>query len=176
MATFLIANCQFGRAAIIKSNNRPFENVLDMNAEMIERWNAVVTDEDQVIHLGNFAWDPSTAEEVLGQLNGKSIFLLPGEFDQAILDLQAKGVLPPHVKVVNRIFEQPQLNATFAYWPLMEWPLKQKGHFLYYGFYGKKYLSDHKKKMINMACEFWNYTPVKIHNLITLLNDTDIQD
>ena len=78
MAIFLIANCQFGRANIIKKNKRPFESVHAMNDEMIQRWNAVVTDEDHVIHLGNFAWDPTTAEEVLGKLNGKTISLLPG--------------------------------------------------------------------------------------------------
>lgn len=174
MATFLLANCQFGRLAAIKQNGRPFENVLEMNYEMVDRWNSVVTDEDQVIHLGNFAWDPSTAEEALSQLNGKEIFLIPGEHDQAILDLQQRSALPSNTKVVNRIFEQASLNATFAYWPLLEWPLKNKGHYLYYGFYSPKYKPDHKKKMINMACEFWNYTPAKISDLIKLFEDKDI--
>ena len=175
MANYLIANCQFGRANIIKQNKRPFESVQEMNAEMIARWNSVVTDEDTVIHLGNFAWDPSTAEEVLMTLNGKKIYLVPAEHDQAILDMQSKGMLPANVQVANRIFEHSTLNATFAYWPMMEWPLKDKGHYLYYGFYSPKYKPDHKKKMINMACEFWNYTTHKIGNLIKLFGDKDIE-
>lgn len=174
MATFLIGNCQFGRSAVIKQNKRPFENVIDMNEEMIQRWNAVVTDEDTVIHLGNFAWDPTTAEEAMGRLSGKTIYLLPGENDQAILDILTQGALPSHVKVINRIFENSQLKATFSYWPLMEWPQKNKGNYLYYGYYSPKYKSDHKKKMINMACEFWNYTPARIDNLIKLFDDKDI--
>ena len=76
MATFLIANCQFGRASVIKSNGRPFGNVIDMNEEMIENWNKSVGPEDTVIHLGNFAWDPTTALEVLEKLNGKNIALI----------------------------------------------------------------------------------------------------
>jgi calcineurin-like phosphoesterase family protein len=173
MATYLIGNCQFGRATIIKQNKRPFDNVQEMNEEMIQRWNSVVTDEDDVIHLGNFAWDPSTTEEVLMQLNGRRILMVPAEFDSAILDMQGKQALPTNAQIINRIFEQPQLNATFAYWPLMEWPQKSKGHFLYYGFYSPKYKPDHKKKMINMACEFWNYTPQNIHSLIRLFEDED---
>lgn len=175
MATYLIANCQFGRASVIKSNDRPYGNVQDMNEDMIEKWNSVVTDQDDVIHLGNFAWDPTTAHEVLEQLNGRSIHLVPAEYDQAILEMQSKQLLPRRSKVINRIFEQGQLNATFAYWPLVEWPSKTKGHYLFYGFYGKKYKPDHKKKMINMAVEFWNYTPQDINSLMRLFEDKDFK-
>ena len=174
MATFLIANCQFGRASVIESNDRPFESVHDMNTEMIERWNAVVAPEDEVIHLGNFAWDPTTAEEILTQLNG-NIQLVPAEYDQPILELNAKGILPKRVRVVNRIFEIASVNATFSYWPMLEWPSKSKGHFLFYGYYGKEYKPDHVKKMINMSCEFWNYTPHNIHTLNRLFEDKDFQ-
>ena len=175
MAIFLIANCQFGRANIIKKNKRPFESVQEMNDEMIQRWNTVVTDKDQVIHLGNFAWDPSTAEEVLSKLNGKSILLLPGEEDSDILDMHAKGLLPKNASLSNRIYELNSVKATFAYWPMLEWPLKDRDHYLYYGYYGTKYKPDHKKKMINMACEFWNYTPHNMSNLIKLFTDKDVE-
>jgi len=175
MATFLIANCQFGRASVIKGNGRPFGNVIDMNEEMIENWNKSVGPEDTVIHLGNFAWDPTTALEVLEKLNGKNIWLVPAEHDSAIMELNSKQMLPQGVKVINRISEQSNLNATFAYWPMIEWPSKSKGNYLFYGFYGKKYKPDHKKKMINMAVEFWNYTPQDIQSLMRLFEDRDFQ-
>lgn len=175
MATFLIANCQFGRASVIKSNGRPFGNVIDMNEEMIENWNKSVSNEDTVIHLGNFAWDPTTAAEALEKLNGKQIWLVPAEHDNPILELNSKGMLPAHVKVINRISQQDALNATLSYWPLVEWPSKKKGNYLFYGFYGKKYKPDHKKKMINMAVEFWNYTPQDIQALLRLFEDKDFQ-
>ena len=173
MATFLIANCQFGRSGVIRTNNRPFGNIQDMNEELVERWNAVVTDSDTGIHLGNFAWDPTTAEEMFEKLNYKQLLILPAEYDQAAFEIQSTGSLPPNVKIINRIFDNPGMNATFSYWPLLEWPLKTNGHYLFYGYYGKKYKPDHKKKMINMACEFWNYTPQNIHSLIRLFEDED---
>ena len=173
MATFLIGNCQFGRGNIIRKNKRPFGNVQDMNEEMVQRWNAVVSNDDVVIHLGNFAWDPTTAEEVLDVLNFKQLWILPAENDQAILEMNRTQMLPDGVKIVNRIFEQNQINATFAYWPMVEWPSKTKGNYLFYGYYGKKYKPDHKKKMINMACEFWNYTPQNISSLMRLFEDED---
>lgn len=175
MAIFLIANCQFGRANIIKKNKRPFESVHEMNEEMIQRWNAVVTDADHVIHLGNFAWDPTTAEEILTKLNGKTISLLPGEDDSAILDMHNKGLLPGNATLSNRIYELASVKATFAYWPMLEWPSKKEDYYLYYGYYDKKYKPDHKKKMINMACEFWNYTPHNLATLMTLFSDKDVE-
>jgi calcineurin-like phosphoesterase family protein len=175
MATFLIANCQFGRASVIKGNGRPFGNVIDMNEEMIENWNKSVGPEDTVIHLGNFAWDPTTALEVLEKLHGKNIWLVPAEHDSAIMELNSKQMMPQGVKVINRISEQSNLNATFSYWPMIEWPSKSNGNYLFYGFYGKKYKPDHKKKMINMAVEFWNYTPQNIQALMRLFEDKDFQ-
>lgn len=173
MATFLIANCQFGRSGIIRKNARPFGNVQDMNEEMVQRWNAVVSDNDTVIHLGNFAWDPTTAEEMFDTLNFKQLWCVPAENDQAIFEMMESKMLPNNVRIVNRIFDQASLNATFSYWPMVEWPQKTKGNYLFYGFYGKKYKPDHKKKMINMACEFWNYTPQNINTLMRLFEDED---
>lgn len=173
MATFLIANCQFGRSGIIRKNKRPFGNVQDMNEEMVQRWNAVVTENDTVIHLGNFAWDPTTAEEMFDTLNFKQLLLVPAEQDQAVLEMAQHQMLPDSVRVVNRIFDQANMNATFSYWPMYEWPMKDKGHYLFYGYYGKKYKPDHRKKLINMACEFWNYTPQNISSLMRLFEDED---
>lgn len=173
MATFVIANCQFGRSGIIKKNKRPFGDVTDMNEEMIQRWNAVVTDNDIVMHLGNFAWDPTTAEEVFNELNFKQLLLVPAEYDQPVFEMMSSQMLPENVKIINRISEQPSHNATFSYWPMLEWPMKAKGHYLFYGYYGTKYKPDHKKKMINMACEFWNYTPQNLNTLSRLFEDED---
>lgn len=173
MATYLIGNCQFGRGALIRKNGRPFSDVQDMTEEMVQRWNAVVSENDTVIHLGNFAWDPTTAEEMFEALNFKQLWLVPGEHDQSAFEMNSNKMLPDNVKIVNRIFEQASINATFAYWPMLEWPMKDKGHYLFYGYYGKKYKPDHKKQMINMACEFWNYTPQNVNALMRLFEDED---
>jgi|TARA_B110000503_G_C7057843_1_gene375268 calcineurin-like phosphoesterase family protein len=173
MATFLIANSQFGRAGIIRKNSRPFGSVQDMNEELVQRWNAVVSENDIVIHLGNFAWDPTTAEEMFNELNFKQLLLVPAEHDQPVFEMMESQMLPENVKIINRIFEQPNHNSTFSYWPMLEWPMKDKGHYLFYGYYGKKYKPDHKKKMINMATEFWNYTPQDLNSLMRLFEDKD---
>lgn len=48
------ADDHFGHAKIIEHSRRPFRDVHEMDAVMIERWNAVVRPRDDVYHLGDF--------------------------------------------------------------------------------------------------------------------------
>ena len=52
---YLIGDTHFGHANIIKYCNRPFSDVGEMNGRLIHNWNSVVTPDDLVYHLGDFA-------------------------------------------------------------------------------------------------------------------------
>ena len=82
--TFVTSNLQLGRPGAIKKYNRDFENVDQMTDKMIACWNETVTKDDTVYHLGNFAWDPKTAQDAMLRLNGNIKFIV-GEHDQACL-------------------------------------------------------------------------------------------
>lgn len=45
----------FGHAGARSLYRRPFASVAEMDRQMIERWNAVVQQDDEVWHLGDFA-------------------------------------------------------------------------------------------------------------------------
>lgn len=53
---YYIADTHIGHANIMRLDNRPFRDVEEMNAKMIERWNARVRPEDTVYVLGDFIW------------------------------------------------------------------------------------------------------------------------
>lgn len=53
---FFTSDTHFGHANIIRFCKRPFENVEEMNEVLIENWNKVVSDDDTVFHLGDFAF------------------------------------------------------------------------------------------------------------------------
>jgi calcineurin-like phosphoesterase family protein len=75
----------FGHANIIKFCHRPFDDVDEMNAEMIKRWNEKVAPEDLVYHLGDFALMPTQKlRQLIAQLNGK-IHLIVGNHEKAAL-------------------------------------------------------------------------------------------
>ncbi len=69
---YVTSDTWFGRSQILQIANRNFKNVEQMNRDMVKEWNKVVNKDAIVFHLGNFAWDPDTAEKVLKKLNGSN--------------------------------------------------------------------------------------------------------
>lgn len=170
MAVFVTSNLQLGRPSALKKYNREYEDVDDMTKKMIDKWNEVVTKDDTVYHLGNFAWDPKTAQEALLRLNGQIYFIL-GEHDQALETLQSKGMLRNRVQIVNDFVDLPHHNATLSYWPVKVWPGKSKKQYSIIGYPMKKYKSDPKERIINASTDFWANKPQDLDKLIEIFTD-----
>lgn len=172
MKVFVTSNQQFGRRGAIKGFKRPFINVEDMNLQLIEAWNLVVSEDDIVYVLGNFAWDPETLEIVVKNLNG-NIVVISGEFDKAARDVaEIKGIVDIDY-LYNAIEVHPEINAVLSYWPLSEWPGKSKGSYSIIGYSGKDYKTNHKTKVLNCACDLWDFKPVEVSLMLALLEDAN---
>ena len=72
---FFISDTHFGHKAVIQFCNRPFSSVEEMNERLIENWNSVVRDQDEVIHVGDvmFAGKPNL---ILPRLKGNKKLVL----------------------------------------------------------------------------------------------------
>lgn len=85
MNYFLTSDLHLGHANIIRYCGRPFKDVIHMNQELIRRWNARISDEDIVYHVGDFCFKNSNevrgegqkchAIKWIEQLHGQKIFL-----------------------------------------------------------------------------------------------------
>jgi calcineurin-like phosphoesterase family protein len=73
LTIFFTADTHFGHEGIIRMCGRPFGSVADMNEVLIARWNAVVRPQDDIYHLGDFAYrsHPEHLRELFGRLNGR---------------------------------------------------------------------------------------------------------
>lgn len=90
MKKFYIADWHYGHSNIVAFDNRPFKTANEMNDELIERWNKVVSNEDIVYILGDMFWcTPKVAIEVLDKLNGQKI-LVRGNHDKRHTELDNK--------------------------------------------------------------------------------------
>ena len=68
---YFISDTHFGHRRIIELSARPFESVAAMDEAMVERWNAVITPRDTVIHLGDFGLgNREDMERVFRRLHG----------------------------------------------------------------------------------------------------------
>ncbi len=84
MAVFFTSDTHFGDHRVLWMYGRPFATVAAMDAAMVENWNAVVGEADEVWHLGDVAVRHSAerTSELLRRLNGRK-HLIIGNNDPA---------------------------------------------------------------------------------------------
>lgn len=70
MTIFFTADTHFGDHRTINVSRRAFASVAEMDARLIERWNAAVARDDVVWHLGDVARRASDVPALLAALNG----------------------------------------------------------------------------------------------------------
>jgi len=167
---FVTSDTFLGRIEILDIANRPFEAIGEMNEAIIEKWNAVVGPDDIVYHLGNLAWTPLEAEDILIRLNGR-IKLLMGDYDDAALEISR--YLKDKIEIIPLAFyKEPKTNTILSHWPMLDWPGKDKGVFHFHG----HSLFDHPTDLtisnrINACADNWSYQPQEISGLIELFKD-----
>lgn len=80
MTLFFTADTHFGDHRTINIWRRPFASVAEMDALLVERWNATVAPEDEVWHLGDVARRAADVPALLARLHGRK-HLLRGNND-----------------------------------------------------------------------------------------------
>ena len=70
MTVFFTADTHWGDHRPLNLGGRPFASVAEMDAALIERWNAVVGVGDEVWHLGDVARRATDVPALLARLNG----------------------------------------------------------------------------------------------------------
>lgn len=119
MSIFFSSDHHFWHENIIQMDNRPFNNLEHMHEEMINRWNSVVKDTDQVYYLGDFSFEKlEKTKSILYSLNG-TIYFIQGNHDKYFKDLNES----------SKIIKLPPLwdfkiNGTryiLCHYPMREW-------------------------------------------------------
>ncbi len=62
---------------------RHFDNTDDMNRAIVSDWNNKVSEQDTIIHAGDFCWHKRTIKNILPRLNGRIILVL-GNHDRSM--------------------------------------------------------------------------------------------
>ena len=169
---FYISDWHYGHGNIIAIDNRPFKTLDEMNDELVERWNSVVSAEDVVYVLGDMFWcNLDIAIQTLQKLNGQK-FLIKGNHDrcndgkflkQFVKVTEYLEVEDSGRKVVLCHYPIPCFKNHFYGWyhlyghvhSSFEWNMMEHDKYLMKELYGKEC------RMYNVGAmmPYMNYTP-----------------
>jgi calcineurin-like phosphoesterase family protein len=170
--TYIVADTHFGHKNIIKYSNRPFKSVWEMDAEIIKRWNSVVEPNDDVYHLGDFAFaSEGRIFEILNQLNG-NIHLIWGNHDQTIeksTALQGMFVWCKDYHVLRHSGEQ----FILFHYPIFEWNKMHRGAYQCFGHvHGST--KGRGGRSIDVGVDCHDYYPIPLERVVELLSNAEI--
>ena len=156
---FVTSDTNFFGQQFIAYAARPFEDVLDMNEHLIERWNEIVRPNDLVYHLGDFGTGPPDGlEEIHQRLEGK-ISILRSHSENSLNSLLELGFA--------LVADQIQLDylgylCIFTHKPLVS--AYSEGILNLHGYEYSKV--QFRPGSINISCDAWDYKPVELKELI----------
>lgn len=162
---FFSSDHHFFHKGILKHCNRPFASMEYMDEVMIERWNSIVHEKDQVIHLGDFSFHKlDKTLEILKRLNGFK-FLIEGNHDKHLLKKpefvsQFGWVKPYHVIKVG---SDPGLNKSqmivLMHYAMKVWDKSHYGSWMLHGHSHNTLLDDPNSLLLDVGVDGWDYYP-----------------
>jgi calcineurin-like phosphoesterase family protein len=165
------ADTHFSEKRTLELSKRPFKSVEEMDWTMVKNWNERVTNNDIVYHLGDFG-NP----EMIKHLNGKKIYLLPGNYDtpdivdRLLTDKKANviGILSNHKYVFSGneyvvLIHKPEDGNAGAYVPEYDSDV-----FYLFGHVHK--LQMVKQNGLNVGVDCHNFCPIDIETVLFYKN------
>lgn len=156
---FVISDLHLGHFNIIKLCNRPFNNALEMDKEIINRWNSVVRHQDLVYVVGDFSFKGNNTEYYLDKLNG-NIILIKGNHDKFIKHYKIKGIYD------YKEIEVEGVKYVLSHYPMISWNGQFRNSIHLYGHVhssGNDWEFPKVPNAYSVCCEFHNYTPIEIN-------------
>lgn len=179
---YFISDHHFGHDKIIQMAKRNFVNVYEMNKHMIEAWNSVVTNDDEVYHLGDIAHKIhfNKVSNILLELNGK-IHLVVGNHDYKYLDKISK-----RFESVNEYLHFPYVHEGKEYkfvlfhYPIGSWNGRFRGSIHLHGHTHNNAIDDTTGKdihghIMNVSVEHLDYKPISIVEVINRFKDINLK-
>lgn len=167
---YYIGDLHFGHTRVLKFDNRPFDNIEEMDRVLIETWNNRITKNDQVYILGDIALhNEKPYSWYLSQLKGQK-HLIVGNHDRKLLkDAEALKYLVSVDHYLEVTDDKKRL--VLSHYPIGEWNGFYSGNWHLYGHIhnstdGVYQYMKQFDRALNTGCMINNYVPVTLGELI----------
>lgn len=182
-----ISDWHYGHTNCLHFDNRPFKTTEEMNAALVDRWNAAVGAGDVVYMLGDMFWcNADAAIEILESLNGQ-IFLIKGNHDRC----HTKELTDRFVKVADYMeIEDGDRKVVLSHYPIPCFKNHFYGWFHLYGHVHNSFefnMMRHDKflmeELYKRPCKMYNvgammpwmdYTPRALDEIVAACEDSSV--
>ena len=161
MTVFFISDTHFGDHRVLNLYPRPFASVAAMDAEMVARWNAVVTPEDEVWHLGDFAirQPQATVAELLGLLHGRKRLLAGNNDPPATTQLDGWETVQPYAEITVE-----GVLLVLCHYPFRTWHDMGKGSVNLHGHCHGRLTPQ--PRQFDVGVDVWDFRPVTLCEIL----------
>lgn len=163
MTVYFTADTHFGHANIINLCMRPFYNVEEMDAALIDNINSAVGTNDMLFHLGDFTLGSyALAEAYRKRIVCRNVFLIAGNHDKhsvrtAGLYLWAGSYDYKEVNVAGA-------QIVLSHYAFRTWNGIQRGALHLYGHSHGKLPGT--RQSADVGVDAWNYKPVTLPEIV----------
>ena len=166
---YYTADPHFGHQAVIRFQNRPFENVQAMNDCMIENWNSRVKANDTVYIIGDMFHKCEETEAILKKLKGKKV-LVRGNHDEKWLRDENLHQYFEDITDYAEIYDLNNL-IVMCHYPLLSWKKDSKSYMIYGHIHSNADMDfwpliKVRERMLNAGADINNFMPVTLNELI----------
>ena len=177
------SDLHIGHKNAIKLDNRPFETVEKMDAELIRRWNNKVIADDTVYILGDFLWATreKDAVSIINKLNGRKI-LIKGNHETVLRNKKACEYfddIKDYAEIVVKLSDGTKQRCVLSHYFMPFYNGSRHGSIMLYGHTHnskENVLEEEIKRKIrdngipcnafNVGCMHWNYEPVTLSEIL----------
>jgi len=162
------ADTHFGHRGIVNACNRPCGSVSEMDAMLIDNWNARVRPEHDVFHLGDFSFSrPDRTIEIIRALNGH-IHLILGNHDHNNMNVSIHRYFE-HVHDIRGIKVEDEDAGKrmggrqfieLCHYPMVTWNRSHYGAWMLHGHSHGNLKEDPHAYRLDVGVDAWGYAPV----------------
>lgn len=175
MSLWFVSDCHFNHKNICLYAGRPFASVEKMDRHLIDQWNARVKPNDDVWHLGDFAFVSKYSDltKLIHRLNGR-IHMILGNHDKMIIQNQQLLLEDGKVKSIQHYKElkvDGQLIVLFHF-GLRTWLKNYRGSIHLYGHSHSKLPPLGKSVDVGVDCKeiTSEYRPVSLSEVLVYMS------
>jgi len=161
---YFTADTHFCHSNIIGSCGRPFDNADEMNRALIDNWNSLVTERDEIYILGDFLYKGKgkDANNILSKLKGRK-YLIVGNHEKYLADPEFK---PEAFEWINYYytFKHEGIKIVLFHYPMLSWDGSCHGSVHLYGHVhkGEEKLNLLGPRAVNVGVDVNNFYPVSV--------------